>query len=91
MTVVVQCPIRGSQIFTFLPFQNPTWIISAFQLQEYISLLMRLDVNSVVSSPERKGRRVIKILGKAEPTVDEACWIYDSDQIEVSVLYSTFF
>ena len=47
MTVVVQCPIRGSQIFTFLPFQNPTWIISAFQLQEYISLLMRLDVNSI--------------------------------------------
>ena len=34
---------------------------------------------------------MIKIFGKAEPTVDEACWIYDSDQIEVCLVFYFFF
>ena len=55
---------------TFLPFQNPTvariaglLVLFKFQLQEYISLLMRLDVNSVVSSPEKKRKKGDKEIG----------------------------
>jgi hypothetical protein len=103
MAAVIQRPIRGSRISTFYPVKNLPSLASldsAFQLQEYISLLIRLDVhdvNSIVSlpgnpsakekekevevvSPEKKGKEsenkdVDK--GKAESTVDEACWIYE--------------
>ena len=101
MTAVIQRPIRGSRISTFYPVKNLPSLASldsAFQLQEYISLLIRLDVhdvNSIVSlpgnisakekekevevSPENKGKEGEKDVdkGKAEPTVDEACWIYE--------------
>ena len=101
MTAVVQRPIRGSRISTFYPVKTLPSLASldsAFQLQEYISLLIRLDVhdvNSIVSlpgnvstkdkekelevSPEKKGKEGEKDVekGKAEPTVDEACWIYE--------------
>ena len=100
---VIQRPIRGSRISTFYPVKNLPSLASldsAFQLQEYISLLIRLnvhDVNSIVSlpgnlsakdkekeeevssSPEKKGKEGEKDVdkGKMEPTVDEACWIYE--------------
>ena len=101
MTAVIQRPIRGSRISTFYPVKNLPSLASldsAFQLQEYISLLIRLDVhdvNSIVSLPgnlsakdkekevevgfEKKGKEGEKDVdkGKAEPTVDEACWIYE--------------
>ena len=103
MTAVIQRPIRGSRISTFYPVKNLPSLASldsAFQLQEYISLLIRLnvhDVNSIVSlpgnlsakdkekeeevssSPEKKGKEGEKDVdkGKTEPTVDEACWIYE--------------
>jgi hypothetical protein len=55
------------------------------------------DVKSIVSlpgnlsSPENKGMEGEKDVekGRAEPTVDEASWIYE--QLRFSVLYSTFF
>ena len=101
MTAVVQRPIRGSRISTFYPVKTLPSLASldsAFQLQEYISLLIRLDVhdvNSIVSlpgnlsakdkekevevSPENKGKEGEKEVEKvkAEPTVDEFCWIYE--------------
>ena len=54
---VIQRPLRGSRISTFYPIKNlPSLssLDSAFQLQEYISLLIRLDVHdvdSIVSLP----------------------------------------
>lgn len=67
---------------------------SAFQLQEYISLLIRLDVHDVEAITSLPGKRAGKEKevdiegdksddseyderGKNEPTVDEACWIYE--------------
>ena len=113
MTAVIQRPIRGSRISTFYPVKNLPSLASldsAFQLQEYISLLIRLDVhdvNSIVSlpgnvsakdkekeveaSPEKKGKEGEKDVdkGKAEPSVDEACWIYE--QLRSVSCYSMFF
>jgi hypothetical protein len=54
---VIQRPLRGSRISTFYPIKSlPSLssLDSAFQLQEYISLLIRLDVHdvdSIVSLP----------------------------------------
>ena len=114
MTAVIQRPIRGSRISTFYPVKNLPSLASldsAFQLQEYISLLIRLDVhdvNSIVSLPgnpsakekekevevssEKKGKEGEKDVdkGKAEPIVDEACWIYEQLR-SVSCISSTFF
>jgi len=45
-----QRPLRGSRISTFYPVKNLPSLASldsAFQLQEYISLLIRLDVHDV--------------------------------------------
>lgn len=50
MTAVIQRPLRGSRISTFYPVKSlPSLssLDSAFQLQEYISLLIRLDVHDV--------------------------------------------
>src|SRR5882762_3885871 len=50
MAVVIQRPLRGSRISSFYPVKNlPSLssLDSAFQLQEYISLLIRLDVHDV--------------------------------------------
>ena len=50
MAAVIQRPLRGSRISTFYPVKNlPSLssLDSAFQLQEYISLLIRLDVHDV--------------------------------------------
>ena len=110
MTAIIQRPLRGSRISTFYPVKNLPSLASldsAFQLQEYISLLIRLDVhdvNVIVSLPgnasgkdrekekekepwvvveggggsERKEKEDVDVdKGKGEPTVDEACWIYE--------------
>jgi hypothetical protein len=59
---VVQRPLRGSRISSFYPVKSlPSLssLDSAFQLQEYISLLIRLDVHDVdaiVSVPGRRGQ-----------------------------------
>jgi hypothetical protein len=91
--VQLQRPLRGSRISTFYPVKNlPSLssLDSAFQLQEYISLLIRLDVHDVdaiVSVPGRTTKQKAKGKEKevdddddnkkAEVTVDEACWKYE--------------
>lgn len=81
MTAVIQRPLRGSRISTFYPVKNlPSLssLDSAFQLQEYISLLIRLDVHdvdSIVSLPGTSKKDAAD--GEAEKSVDEACWIYE--------------
>ncbi|KAF9561181.1 Mob1/phocein [Agrocybe pediades] len=94
MTATIQRPLRGSRISTFYPVKNlPSLssLDSAFQLQEYISLLIRLDVHDVeriVSLPgstskdkdnDENGESSEKDgeKGKSEVTVDESCWIYE--------------
>ena len=50
MSVVLQRPLRGSRISSFYPVKSLPSLASldsAFQLQEYISLLIRLDVHDV--------------------------------------------
>jgi hypothetical protein len=50
MSVQIQRPLRGSRISSFYPIKNLPSLASldsAFQLQEYISLLIRLDVHDV--------------------------------------------
>jgi hypothetical protein len=116
MTTIIQRPLRGSRISTFYPIKSLPSLASldsAFQLQEYISLLIRLDVhdvNSIVSLPgnpaakdkekevevssEKKGteseRDVDVDKGKAEPTVDEACWIYEQLRLVLSFFNSSW-
>ncbi|KAF5324192.1 hypothetical protein D9619_011340 [Psilocybe cf. subviscida] len=81
MAAVIQRPLRGSRISTFYPVKNlPSLssLDSAFQLQEYISLLIRLDVHdvdSIVSLPGTSKKDATD--GDAEKSVDEACWIYE--------------
>lgn len=62
MTTVagIQRPLRGSRISTFYPVKtlpSLSSLDSAFQLQEYISLLIRLDVHDVeaITSLPRSG------------------------------------
>lgn len=90
----IQRPLRGSRISSFYPIKNlPSLssLDSAFQLQEYISLLIRLDVHDVDAIVTLPGST--KDTGKAKGseertegkegekksdiTVDEACWIYE--------------
>jgi len=93
---VIQRPLRGSRISTFYPVKSlPSLssLDSAFQLQEYISLLIRLDVHdvdSIVSLPgtskkDREAARENEVPKddekdgdrKNEIQVDQACWIYE--------------
>ncbi|KAH8814591.1 Mob1/phocein [Flagelloscypha sp. PMI_526] len=66
-------PTRGSRISSFYPVKSlPSLssLDSAFQLQEYISLLIRLDVHDVetiTSLPNPDSGNI----------VDESCWIYE--------------
>ncbi|OCH93365.1 Mob1/phocein [Obba rivulosa] len=63
MTTAIQRPLRGSRISSFYPVKTLPPISaldSAFQLQEYISLLIRLDVHDVetiVSIPGKSGAK----------------------------------
>lgn len=96
MTVsLIQRPLRGSRIASFYPVKSLpalSSLDSAFQLQEYISLLIRLDVHDVetiVSIPGKSSSNGQQgdaggesdngedAKGKAEVMVDKACWIYE--------------
>ena len=96
MAVVIQRPLRGSRISSFYPIKSlPSLssLDSAFQLQEYISLLIRLDVHDVdtiVSVPGKKEKnenesneelkaeeKEVEKERKSDIAVDEACWIYE--------------
>ncbi|TFY82893.1 hypothetical protein EWM64_g1107, partial [Hericium alpestre] len=63
MSATIQRPRKGSRISTFYPVKELpplSSLDSAFQLQEYISLLIRLDIHDVekiVSIPGRKGEK----------------------------------
>ncbi|PSS15408.1 hypothetical protein PHLCEN_2v3284 [Hermanssonia centrifuga] len=93
---VIQRPLKGARISTFYPVKSLPPLASldsAFQLQEYISLLIRLDVHDVeaiVSVPgkfgtkEREGsddmrgqERDVERDLKSDVAVDESCWIYE--------------
>ena len=92
---IIQRPVKGSRISSFYPVHELprlSSLDSAFQLQEYISLLIRLnvhDVDAIVSIPGKSGSHERDSSdgssekesgdkeGKSEVTVDEACWIYE--------------
>ncbi|KAG1722634.1 Mob1/phocein, partial [Suillus paluster] len=63
MAVAVQRPLRGSRVSSFYPVKtlpSLSSLDSAFQLQEYISLLIRLDVHDVDSIVSLPGKAVSK-------------------------------
>jgi hypothetical protein len=65
----IQRPQRGSRISTFYPVKSLPSLASldsAFQLQEYISLVIRLDVHDVDSIVSVPGK------GKEQEHPDEA-------------------
>lgn len=87
---VIQRPVKGSRISSFYPVHELPRLASldsAFQLQEYISLLIRLnvhDVDAIVSIPGKSGSHERDASdgspekeGKNEVTVDESCWVYE--------------
>jgi hypothetical protein len=62
---VLQRPLKGSRLSAFYPVKSlPSLssLDSAFQLQEYISLLIRLDVHDV--------QRIVSLPGKPASTHD---------------------
>jgi hypothetical protein len=98
-------PIRGSRQSAFFPVDpNPSLssLDSAFQLQEYISLLARLDPHDVERIVAIPGKSVTEAGGEKDAekekekqaapeddrvAVDEACWIYE--QLRYTVLSSS--
>ena len=59
MTVLIQRPLKGSRISSFYPVKSLpplSALDSAFQLQEYISLLIRLDIHDVDAITALPGR-----------------------------------
>ncbi|KAH8097067.1 Mob1/phocein [Cristinia sonorae] len=92
---MVQRPLKGSRISSFYPVKTLPSLASldsAFQLQEYISLLIRLDVHDVetiVSLPgkpsgdrqnseeDKENLRDADKDARNEVVVDEQCWIYE--------------
>jgi hypothetical protein len=74
---VLQRPLRGSRISSFYPVKNlPSLssLDSAFQLQEYISLLIRLDVHdvdSIVSVPGKTKKLEKEGEGEEEPKSED--------------------
>lgn len=96
MAILQQRPTKGARISTFFPVKTvpPLALLdSAFQLQEYISLLIRSDVHDVekiVAIPGRHGgkeregsddmrgeERDVDKDSKGDVAVDEACWVYE--------------
>lgn len=89
--VQIQRPVKGSRISSFYPVHELPPLASldsAFQLQEYISLLIRLnvhDVDTIVSLPGKSSSHDRDLSDgsegpaevKGEVTVDESCWIYE--------------
>jgi hypothetical protein len=77
MAVAVQRPLRGSRVSSFYPVKSiPSLssLDSAFQLQEYISLLIRLDVHDVDS--------IVSLPGKAafKDSVDKSSDLSDAER-----------
>lgn len=63
MVVAVHRPLRGSRVSSFYPVKtlpSLSSLDSAFQLQEYISLLIRLDVHDVDSIVSLPGKATFK-------------------------------
>ncbi|KAI0336836.1 Mob1/phocein [Cubamyces sp. BRFM 1775] len=94
MAVAIQRPLKGSRISSFYPVKSLpplSALDSAFQLQEYISLLIRLDVHNVeriVSIPGKDQNENSESGAKADEkdgekdaaggvNVDPACWVYE--------------
>lgn len=92
--VIAHRPLRGSRLSSFYPPLSPEGsalaeLDSAFQLQEYISLLIRQnphDVETIVSVPgkpkgkeaaDEKAEQSVEKDGKSDVVVDEACWVYE--------------
>lgn len=83
--VTVSRPLRGSRYSSFYPpplADGPSLsdLDSAFQIQEYIALLIQRDphdVETIVSLPGRKSDASGDKEGKIEASVDEACWVYE--------------
>ncbi|THH32584.1 hypothetical protein EUX98_g1604 [Antrodiella citrinella] len=92
---MVQRPLKGSRISSFYPIKTLPSLASldsAFQLQEYISLLIRLDVHDVetivslpgkslhdrqVSDEDKENNKDADKEPKNEVVVDEHCWVYE--------------
>jgi hypothetical protein len=76
-------PVKGSRISSFYPVKSIPPLASldsAFQLQEYISILIRHDihdVDSIVTIPETSKEGLEDEKDGREVNVDEACWIYE--------------
>ncbi|VDC03106.1 unnamed protein product [Peniophora sp. CBMAI 1063] len=83
MTASFTRPLKGSRISSFYPVKAVpplSSLESAFQLQEYISLLIRHDihdVDAIVSIPDASRDGSEEEKEGREVTVDEACWIYE--------------
>ncbi|KAI5834577.1 Mob1/phocein, partial [Schizophyllum commune Tattone D] len=83
MTAIFQRPFRGARISSFYPVKTLPSLASldsAFQLQEYISLLIRLDVHDVeriVNLPEKSKNGDADGEKKTDANVDQYCWIYE--------------
>ena len=83
--VAVNRPRRGARLSSFYPtVENPSLsdLDSAFQLEEYISMLIRKnphDVDTIVAIPNRGGQSQSDEgeEGKNEVVVDEHCWVYE--------------
>lgn len=75
MAVAVQRPLRGSRVSSFYPVKtlpSLSSLDSAFQLQEYISLLIRLDVHDVDSIVSLPGKVAFKDEEKSSDLSDQA-------------------
>ncbi|KAG2064457.1 Mob1/phocein [Suillus decipiens] len=75
MAVAVQRPLRGSRVSSFYPVKtlpSLSSLDSAFQLQEYISLLIRLDVHDVDSIVSLPGKVTFKDEEKSSDLSDQA-------------------
>ncbi|KAH9974811.1 Mob1/phocein [Lactifluus volemus] len=87
MSVAPLRPLKGSRISTFYPIKSIpplSTLDSAFQLQEFISLTIRLnihDVSAIISIPDSRnnteGISDDNINDEADFAVDTACWIYE--------------
>ena len=83
MTASFTRPLKGSRISSFYPVKAVpplSSLESAFQLQEYISLLIRHDihdVDAIVSIPDASRDGPEEDKEGRDVTVDEACWIYE--------------
>ena len=94
MTALIQRPLRGSRVSSFYPVKTLPALASldrAFQLQEYISLLIRLeghDVDKIVAVPDKTEaeEKEEKEKETEEKKVDQACWIYEQLRFVLGLL-----